>query len=349
MSTCSTVPLTPAENSGLPLYADARSSNEIQTAVGSCNNQDEFKQRVNDGTRRLMYRGDWPGTQLPIHLTVRRGIVTLPRLVGSVRYINITRKYLPVWNGLWTFLPHSWGTTLGCCLTDNWLDPYAPSITAYGSSATFDQPPTSSCVLQISGIPDDTGAVVQFFGTDPQGNALRTDNGDGTFSDGISLTLNQPFTVGTQLVQTVSRVIKPVTQGQISLFSLDTVSGAQTLLAIYDPSDTNPSFAQYNLHAACCNPTVTWSAVAMVKLKFIPAMVDSDLVMIPNLSALALFIKGVRYAEQGDRASALGYQADAVKELNLQYADARPNNQIPININAFGSAEPWKRAIGRIH
>lgn len=340
--------LTPVENSGLPTFADAKNSFEVQTAVGSCNNQDEFRQRINDATQRLMYRGDWPGTQLPLHLTVQRGVVTLPRIVQSVRWINVTHRYVPVWNGTWEFLPHSWG--FGSCTGQftGWLDPRAPSLTAYGTSATFAQPPTNTCVLQISGIPDDTGAILQFFGTDPSGNALRTDNGDGTFSDGISLTLNQPFTVGTDLVKTITRVIKPTTQGQITVNALDTLSGAQTALATYDPGETNPSFAQYVLHAACCNPTVTWSAVAMVKLKFVPVVADTDLILIPNLHALALFIKGVRYAENNDRANALGYQADAVKELNLQFADTDPDNQVPIKINPFGTAEPWKRAIGRM-
>lgn len=347
-SPCSTVPLTPAGNAGLSTFAQAKASNAIQTAIGSCNNQDEFTQRLNDAVERLMYRGDWPGTSLPIQLTVQRGIVTLPRFVGSVRKINVTRTYVPVWNDWFAFLPHSWGNG-GCCGPFlQWLDPLEPSLTARGTSCTFGQPPTSSCVLQISGIPSDNGAIIQFFGNDPNGNALRTDNGDGTTSDGISLTLNQPVTIGTDLVGFVGRVIKPVTQGQITLSSVDTVSGATTTLAIYDPGDTNPSFAQYNLHAACCNPSVTWSAVALVKLKFIPVVADTDLVMIPNLHALALFIKGVRYAEQGDRANGLGYQADAVKELNLQMADVTPDDQIPIRINPWGSATPSRAGIGRI-
>jgi hypothetical protein len=154
--------------------------------------------------------------------------------------------------------------------------------------------------------------------------------------------------VGTNLVNFIARAIKPRTQGPVSLFAYDTVSTALTPLAVYDPGDTNPSFAQYNLHAACCNPSVTWSAVAMVKLKFIPVVADTDLVLIPNLHALALFIKGMRYADAGDRANALGYQADAVKELNLQFADVSPDEQIPITIQPFGSADPRRAGIGRI-
>jgi len=349
MSTpCSTVPLTPADNAGLPTFAQAKASKELMSASGNCTNSEEFAEYINNATERLMYRGDWPGTQVPLHLSVKRGIVTLPRQVGTVRRMNVTRRYVPVWNDLYAFLPHQWNGGL-CSGTFNiWIDPIAPALTQYGTSATFDQPPTDTCVLQISGIPDDTGAIIQFFGTDPQGNTLRTDNGDGTFSNGISITLNQPFTVGTDFVKNVSRVIKPVTQGPISLFALDTLTSLQTPLAIYDPGDTNPSFDQYNLHAACCNPTVNWSAVAIVKLRFIPVVSDTDPVLIPNLHALALFIKGMRFGDDGDRANSLAYQADAVKELNLQLADQSPNEQTPIIINPFGSAYPGRAGIGRI-
>jgi len=149
-------------------------------------------------------------------------------------------------------------------------------------------------------------------------------------------------------VKNVGRVIKPVTQGPITLSALDTLTGVVTPLAVYDPGDTNPSFAQYNLHATCCNPTVTWTAVAMVKLKFIPVVVDTDVVMIPNLHALALFIKGMRFAEAGDRENALSYQADAVKELNLQLYDKTSNAQIPIVIQPFGTANPSRAGIGRM-
>ncbi len=349
MSTpCSTVPLVAASNSGLPTFAEAKASASLKTAVGSCEQLDDFRQYVNDATQRLMYRGDWPGTIIPLQVQVIRGIVTFPRQVATVRKINVTRRYVPIWGSTYSFLPHYWvGSECRGAFT-SWLDPLAPSMTVYGTSCVFDQPPTDTCVLQIQGIPDDTGAILQFFGTDPQGNALRTDNGDGTFSNGISLTLNQPFTVGTDLVKFVARALKPQTQGPVSVFALDTSTGTQTLLATYDPGDTNPSFAQYNLHATCCNPTVTWSAVAQVKLKFVPVVADTDLVLIPNLHALALFIKGIRFGEAGDRVNSLSYQADAVKELNLQYADIDPNDQNPILINPFGSAPPWRAGIGRI-
>lgn len=343
MSTC-TITLPPANNAGLPTLAEARASNELITATGNCNNSSEFAEYINNATERLMYRGDWPGTELPILISVKRGVVTFPRQVGTVRKINVTKRYVPVWNDSYAFMPWNWK---GNAPWLSWIDPLVPALTQYGTSCTFDQPPTNDCVLQISGISDDDGAILTFFGVDPSGNALRTDNGDGTWSDGIQMQ-SSALTTGTVLVKFISRAIKPKTQGSINLYSLDTITGVQTPLAVYDPGETNPSFAQYNLHANCCRTNVTWSAVALVKLKFIPVSVDTDMILIPNLHALALFIKGMRFADAGDRINALSYQADAVKELNLQLADNSPEEQTPIQINPFGSAPPWRSGIGRI-
>lgn len=293
-----------------------------------------------------MYRGDWAGTILPIQVSVIRGVVTMPRIVGEVRKINITKKYVPVYNGWYNFLPFHWSGGNCCGPWLDWLDLRNPWLGEYGRACTFAQPPTSTCVLQIQGIADDVGAILQFFGTDPTGNPLRTDNGDGTWSDGITLTLNLPFTVGTDLVGNVVRAIKPRTQGQVSVSALDTLTGTSTPLAVYDASETNPSYAQYTLHAQACTPPPTWTAIALVKLKFVPVVADTDPVLIPNLHALKLFIQGVRFGEAGDRANSLAYQADAVKELNLQDWDITKDDQIPISINPFGSAEPWKAMIG---
>lgn len=344
------MPITPMSNSGLPSFQDAMDSNELKSASGVCTNTPEFAQMLNSSIERLMYRGDWQGTVLPIQLTVQRGIVTMPRQVGAVRYINVAHRYVPIQNSTYQFLPWQWNQRRCCDWFGGWYNNSMPMLTGYGTSCVAAQPPTSTCVLMIQGIADDNGATLQFFGTDPSGNALRTDNGDGTFSDGISLTLNLPFTVGTVLVGNLARVIKPRTQGPVSLFAMDTTSGVQTPLATYDPGDTNPSFAQYKLHASCCcSPTQPqWTAVAFVKLKFIPVVASTDIVMIPNLHALALFIRGWRYQDSGDREMALAYQADAVKELNLQMFDQTPDDQIPIDINPFGTATPSYAGIGRM-
>lgn len=341
------IPQIQESNSGLPTFAEAKASDDLATVAGSCTNSDEFRQLLNNATDRLLYRGDWLGTVLPIHLTVSQGVVTFPRVVGSVRHLNICNQGIPVWSGWYSFLRHYWSHGNCCGAWQGWLGPEA-HLEQFGRGVQFAAIPTDNCVLKVTGIPADDGAVIQLFGTDPAGNPLRTDNGNGTWSDGISFTLTQPFVVGTQLVKQLTRAIKPITQGPVTVSSLDQVLGTETPIASFDPGDTNPSYAQYKLHVRHCTTPVSITAVALVKLKFIPVVVDSDPVLIPNLHALKLFMQSIRFENSGDRNNAKAYQIDAVRELNLQLNDVQPIEQIPIQINAFGTASLRRAGIGRV-
>lgn len=337
----------PADNAGLPTFAEAKGDRGLKTISQVCNNSDDFKSLLNEATKRLMDRGDWPGTEKPILLTVQNGVVTFPRIVGAVRALNICNRDIPIYGEWFRFLPHQWSRGSCCGTWRSWCG-QRPVMTEYGMGVQFADIPTDFCVLKVTGVPQDDGAIIQFFGTNPQGESLVTTDVT-TITDGISITINQPFTVGSDVVKHIDRVIKPVTQGPVSVSAVDTVSGQETPIARFDASDTNPSFSQYRLAISqCVNTSPVFQAIALVKLKFIPVIVDTDIVLIPNLFALKLFMQGIRFGEAGDRNNALLYQADSVKELNLEMDNLLPVDQIPVDVNAFGTAQPWKSGIGRI-
>lgn len=340
----------PSQNSGLPTFAEAKADRGLRTIAQVCNNSDDFKSLLNEATKRLMDRGDWPGTELPIQINVSGGVVTFPRIVGTVRALNLCRSGVPVYGDWYRFLNHEWrhGT---CCGQWQALCSGSPVVmTQYGTGIQFAEIPSSTCVLKVYSVQQDNGAIIQFFVTNPQGQPLTTTSSDGlTISDGISITCNQPFTVDTNLVANIGRVIKPLTNGPIQVSALDTVTNIETPIAAFDAGDTNPGFAQYRLQMnQCISPQPVIPAIALVKLKFIPVVADTDPVLIPNLYALKLFMQGIRFGEAGDRANALGFQADAVKELNLEMDNVLPAENIPITMNPFGSALPSRAGIGRL-
>lgn len=336
----------PAGNAGFSTLAEAKAS-ALNDIAGACSNGAQFLSYVNQATERLLYRGDWRLSVLPIHVQVHRGVVTMPRMVGSIRSLNLCRHNVPIYGVNYQFLPfhwrgqNCWGSWIG------WLGE-SPTMTQYGNSATYAGIPSSNCVLQMYNNTVDDGKVIQVFGFDPIGLQLMTDNGDGTFSDGISFTLGQPFVVGTQLVGQITRVIKPVTQNYVQCFALDTVTGSQTQLANWEPSLTNPSYEQYRLNVPLCDTTVNVTAVALIKIKFVPVVVDSDPVQIPNLAALKLMIQGIRLEDAGDDDGAQKKILKAVHELNLQLQDDLQDEQIPIEVNAFGTALPARAGVGRV-
>jgi len=341
-----TTVLNPAGDAGLPTLAEVKSS-PILNIAGVCPNTDDFLGYLNESVERLLYRGDWRLTVFPIQVTVHRGIVTMPRMVGSVRALNLCHRNIPIFGDWYRFLPYHWK---GDQCLGSWIGWMAdsPVMTMYGNSPTYAPIPTKTCVLKMIGIPDDDGKVIQVFGTDENGLQLQTDNGDGTYSDGISFTLAQPFVVGSQFIGQITRVIKPITQSYVQCYALDTSTGDATQIANWEPSLTNPSYAQYKLNVPHCDPTVTTTAIALIKIKFVPALVDSDVVQVPNLSAIKLMFQAIRLEEAGNDDDAQKKIIKAVRELNLQLQDDMQEDQIPIVVNGFGTASPARAGIGRM-
>ena len=94
----------------------------LRNIAGSCPNSAAFAQLVNDATRRIMRRGDWVGTTVPIHVCTKGGCVVWPRYVGSVRRINVCNQPIQIKNQWYEFLPYTsanwtdgnlwWGTNM---------------------------------------------------------------------------------------------------------------------------------------------------------------------------------------------------------------------------------------------
>jgi hypothetical protein len=308
---------------------------------GVCASSAQFAARVNEVTRKLMRRGDWVGTIVPIHVCVKAGCVVWPRYVGQVRKINVCNHPVQIKNVWYDFLEYrdrGWRSWCGC---------EAHMVQQSEAAAFSDIFGDGRFVRAYCTARADVGKTIQLFGEDNNGQPLRTQNSDGTYTDGITIVFAAPFASTSIYVRRIDRVIKDVTTGDVRLYAYNPVTDILEDLALYSPTETVPSYEKYRLHAQvwptttsppttnCC-PTL--SVVALVKLKFIKVVVDSDLVLIDNIDALKLLIQSTRYSEQGDRATAQGFEADAIRELNLDLRDHEPEEQTPVEINAFGNS-----------
>jgi hypothetical protein len=74
--------------------------------------------------------------------------------------------------------------------------------------------------------------------------------------------------------------------------------------------------------------------IALVKLRFVPVVLDTDLVLIDNLDALKNMIQSIKYAEAGDDRMADKYEARAIRELNMGLRDGG-DDLIPVSIEPF--------------
>ena len=317
----------------LKTLAEAKAS-QILDIVGACSNSSKFLGKLNAATERLMNRGDFAGTVQPINVCVRGGWVVWPRYVGKIRRINNCSGPMPVRDMGWDFLEKP--TYESYC-------GQKMSLTNWGKSPIYNDIPVGDRLIRVYiDAAIDVGKTITLFGLDSGGQELRTLNIDGTYSDGLIITAAMPFASTSIYVRSISRVIKEPTQGKMWMAAYNPVSNIMSDLAFYEPSETNPDYLRTWL-VGCCS--ATRSVVALVKLKFIPVAVDTDLVLIQNLHALKLMIQsGDAENAPGGRDLARQYEADAIRELNCELEDETPDSQIPVVINTFGGTD-----IGRQH
>lgn len=322
-------------------FKDVKDSS-IANVAGYCTDSQEFAFLVNDACRRLLRRGDWVGTVQPIHMCAKRGCLVMPRYVQSIRKINVCNVPLTMGNLWYNFINNRdlchprWGWHSACDA--------GGLLTAQGQTSTYQDIMADGRVIRayITAI-EDVGKVIRFFGVDNGNQPLRCDNLNGTWSDGAPLALGWPYTTlslpynPNSYVRRIDRVTKDVTQGQVLVYAYDAVNNMLEDIAIYDPGETTPTYARYQLNVgrigcsntlsltACCNTTVS-SIVALVKLRFIPAKFDTDLVIVDNLDALKDMVQSVKLREAGDPDASFKMEASAVRELQRDLEDNYPDD-----------------------
>jgi hypothetical protein len=188
----------------------------------------------------------------------------------------------------------------------------------------------------------DYGKTVTIFGTDNNNQPLMHREPDtGEWREGWILVLQNPYAETTGYVSNIHRVLKDVTQKPVTMFAWNTTDSVLEDLAVYDPGETNPSFARYQLNLPTqLNTDGTEqlrSITALVKLAFVPVEFDTDLVLINNLSALKLMIQGILLEEGGNDGAAQAKIQKAIEELNFQVRDENFTNQITVNANSAGA------------
>lgn len=318
----------------LATLGEAKDSSILEIA-GVSTGSPRFLQLLNEATRVLMRRGDWEGTVLPIYTCVARGCVVWPRYVGEVRKINVCNQSIPVENGWYRFMEWHGRCDRNHYGWQDWLGEHA-RLENRDHLPVFQSILGDNRTIRVySFTPLDNGKTVQLFGEDCNGQPLTT-KGAGGWRDGITITLQAPYVETTITVRRIDRVLKSLTQGPVRLYANN--SGTLEDVAYYEPSETNPNYQRSTIFICGCSTSCasTKPVVAMVKLAFVPARVDTDLVLISNLDALKLAMQSQNFGDAGDFANKRAYLADAVSELNAELQDRNPDDQIPVDMGEFG-------------
>jgi len=348
--------------------AQAKNST-IPQAVGLATCDERFLQLLNEAQARLADMGKWWGTYKKLRLCVVAGCITWPREVKTIEAMNLCGYNIPVQNQWYEFQTDTRAPRTGCgregCEQDQLLD--RGMVTQYRDSV-------GNCYMRIHPqLAADAGKRVLLQGLDPNGDPIRTlDTVTGEYVWGEYVTLPNPLV--TAYVQTQNQfkqpgltgAQKPLTQGSLTIIANNAVSGLLTQVAVWGPSEQNPEYRRtylINMPEVCggtqgCNSSndnccidhgdgcvpadeaCTNTVVeAIVRLDFIPAIVDSDWLFIGNLQAIKHMMKAIQKEDRNQYTEAEREIQLALRSLRNELEAYSPNERSVINVQPYGSAK----------
>jgi hypothetical protein len=140
----------------------------------------------------------------------------------------------------------------------------------------------------------------------------------------------------------IQRVVKALSNGYITC-QQDDNNGNLLPLSIYQPSEQTPEYTVMRLdgfgHLHHALPFIS----VIAKLAFIPALADTDNVLIENQDALRDMVLAIRKKEAGDIQGAAAFEASAIHELNRDMETRFPDEQFVVEY--FQNSTPQRRRI----
>lgn len=344
--------------------AQAKSST-IPQAVGLAACDARFLSLLNEAQERLADMGKWWGTYKRLRICVTAGCITWPQDVLTVDAINACKAGVPIRNEWYEFQDDVRAPATNCerggCEERQLLD--------RGLVYQYRDFTALSTVRLYPALAADVGKRVLLQGNDANGIPIRTlDSVSGTYVNGEYVTLALPFaeSVSEFDVPGLTGVQKPLTQGQVTATSVATTDGVETQIAIWGPSVQNPEYRRNYLtqwprvcaesdcrpegdgcvpaDTSCSNATVE----AIVRLKFIPAVVDSDWLFIENLEALKHMMRAIQKEDANLVQESEAFRDKAIRALRNQLEAMSPKERTTINLLPQGTAKPQRIFAGFI-
>lgn len=315
---------------------------------------------VNEAQTMLLEAGGetgWYGTWGKMAFNVTRAAphLTLPRHVARIINAAICSDPVRIQNGFFEVLEYGVGIQPNSCVCQ------LKEIYDRGTVPTMvDLDNTGNTKMLRFYITDqrDIGKTILVQAVDSNGSTLRS-LANGVDVQGVYIRLAAPFvdsefTLGANALSKITGFQKDILVGDLRVYEVDTESGTQALLSIFEPSETTPCYRRYylgGLPSNCCPGETTIQVTAVVKYAFVPVQVDEDWLLISNIPALKRACESIRYGEIDSpqaQATAASKWREAIKLLNAQLDHNFGRQRPAINFSPFGN-DRLEYAIGGMY
>lgn len=336
---------------------EAKTAIDIREATGIPSCDARFVSLLNNAQRYLADFGKWWGTYRRLYVCVNGGCITWPAGVANVESLHLDGTGVAILNLWYEF--------------QNYVATPDPTTVSCGESLLIDRPTTplhtdSPIAGKIRLYPSsstDIGKRVLLQGIDSAtGRTIRTQDGS-VHVDGEYVTLAIPFVTSTFTfaMPGPTAVQKPLTNGLISAYSVHAGTGVENLIAEWGPSERNPDYRRsFSLNyptstntcmseANGCSTVPSCAGVvaeAIVRMEVVPAAVDSDWLLIPNLNALRHGMVALQMQSKSKYQEGEIETQQALRILRAELQKYSPKSTMRVNVMPHGTADPRRAFAG---
>lgn len=346
---------------------------DFPAAIGACSGDVSTVARAaNRCQERLITCGEagdhgWYGSyaELAFNVSPTTPCITLPRGVARLISVDACTYPIPVQNQFYEYLQLGDGRQPKCCSSDSSVCVCGQTMALRRNVAcTFSPLTTPGYGLRFtSSEAGDDGKRVMVSCYDAYGQLVQTlDSSDSV--RGVFTTLAAPFAdmklpgINTNLeISAITGIQKDITLGTVSIYEVNLITGAQTLILQMEPGETVAAYPVYyfsNLPDNCCaavGETDSVQVTAMVKLDLVPVTVPTDYLLIQSIEALICEAKSMRLGDSdvsNAKAQGILEHRQAIRYLQGELAHREGTDRPAISFAPFGHARLANLKIGTL-
>lgn len=298
---------------------------------------------INQAIERLMNKpSNWSYTTPLLSFCAPNGCLTLPREVAKIVKAHVNGQYAAVQSTWYNFLSNGPGFGDGHH-EDGY---YLGTLEDRGFACTqYDIPHGHAMhLMMVSDRTEDDGVKVLVRGNDETGREVHV--GTKQWGELIPLHggLDAEAWISESRFSTIASIQKPVTKGYVYVSAIWPEQGIRYFLGSIHPDETIPQYRRYYSGelpwCSCTAKDGTYVAPipnridALCRLQYVPAVHDSDVLLIQNRGALKMCLKALRLEDAEKLEEAAAFEGTAVRLLSEQ-TSMLENQEFELDVDGF--------------
>lgn len=157
----------------------------------------------------------------------------------------------------------------------------------------------------------------------------------GEYFDAETLNITNGTVTGTREYNALPRMLKSTTTVGVDVYSVDTATGDETLIAVHAPGETSPAYQRYHV------PDCGVACSILTRLCYVKLTVGTDIVIPSLMGAIQLGLQALQYEDESNWDGAEELWGRALTRLNGQKSQIEGEAELPSfsSVPGFGAGD----------